>query len=141
MERQEYEVYIGYLDGKEDKIAQGEPLLLEVRDLQTFERKVVRATVVPPPATSTAGDRLWVMNWVEKREPEPWTIFVLEELDEDVLAQRSDISSEDLSAPSEESRKYGVSGYRSEGLAASFGQEEVRKYFEIISGKKKRPSS
>ena len=49
-----YEAYIGYLtDGSQKtrpEVIAGEPFVIELRDLDTFERLVVRAIVAEPPA-------------------------------------------------------------------------------------------
>lgn len=136
-----YEAYIGYLcdDNKETRaeVAKGEPFVVEVRDLDTFERLVVRAVVAEPPATVEDGDELWVLDWVESRQAAPWSIRVLEELDEDdEAAQRSDVDERDLEAAAEEVRKFGGRRYKGAELPEMMGQEEARKYFENVKGKK-----
>jgi hypothetical protein len=136
-----FECYIGYLhdDAQRTKpeIAAGEPLTLEVRDLDTFERLVVRALVSAPPARLDGGDELWVLDYVEARQPAPWSIRVLEELDEEAAAQaRSDVSDADRNAPAEELEKYGGKRYRGAQMPEMMGQEEARKYYQNVVAKK-----
>lgn len=137
-----YEVYIGYLkdESQETKpeIVNGEPLILEVRDLDTFERLVVKALVAEPPGTVEDGAELWVLDWIESKLDTPWSIRVLEELEDDALADaRSDIDDADLAAPAEELQKYGGKGYRGSQTPQMMGQEEARKYYENVVSKKK----
>lgn len=135
MAGQEYEVYIGYLDGKEDEIDVGNPILVELRDLSTFERKVVRAVVAQSPETLQDGDKLWVMDWVEKRQPEPWWIKIVEEMDEDVdvIHSRSDIEDEDLTRLANESKKFSTQKHAGDGLAIPEGEEEAQKYLTYVT--------
>jgi len=44
-EMEGYEVYEAYLDGHEGEIDRGEPFILEVRELETLQRKVIMARV------------------------------------------------------------------------------------------------
>jgi hypothetical protein len=134
-----FEAYIGYLTDEKKEIKKevgaGKPIVVEVRDLDTFERKVVRALVATPPGKLEDGDELWVLDWVESRQPEPWSIRVLEELDEEAAtAARSDIGEKDLRAAAEESQKYAGRKYRGASMPEMMGQEETRKYYENIAG-------
>lgn len=137
-----YEAYIGYLktadqDTKEE-ITSGQPLILEVRDLDTFERLVVKAMIGEPPNKIEGGDKLWVLDWIEKKLDEPWSIKVLEELEDDALAgARSDIGEEDLKAPAEALKKFGGRRNRGSQTPHMAGQEEARKFYENIVTKKK----
>ena len=138
-----FEAYIGYLsDASKDtrpEIAAGEPFVIELRDLDTFERLVVRAIVVPPGQSLDGGEELWVLDWIENRMEDPWSIKVLEELDEEQEeAARADITEADLAAASEESTKYGTRRYAGSQLPDAMGQEEARKFYEHVSGKSPR---
>jgi hypothetical protein len=138
-----FEAFIGYLTDEDQnpkpEIAAGEPLVVEVRDLDTFERLVVKAHVTEPGTPLEGGDELWVLDWVEARLEEPWSIKVLEELDEDAASEaRSDITEEDRRASSEESKKYGGKRYKGSELPDAMGQEEARKYYENMVAKKNR---
>ncbi len=136
-----FEAYIGYLadDSKEirEEVREGKPFVVEVRDLDTFERLVVRAVVAEPGAQLEDSDELFVLDWIENRQEEPWSIRVLEELDEDEEeeATRGDITDADRTAAADESRKFGGRKYRGSELPDAMGQEEARKYFEHVQSK------
>ena len=80
--REGYEVYQVYLDKQEERIKKGEPLILEVRDLSNFTRKVVKAKVNKSKEAYPNGVDLWVHNLKDEIEPDPWVIEVIEEMDE-----------------------------------------------------------
>ncbi len=137
-----YEAYIGYLTDSSQKtrreVTAGEPFVIELRDLDTFERLVVRAIVAEPPAQLESSDVLWVLDWVENRTPTPWAVRVLEEIDEEQLeASRSDITEADRTAAADESLKYGGRKYRGSELPESMGGEEAKKYYENLVSKRK----
>jgi len=136
MEVKEYEIYIGYVEEKDEEIEMGKELLLEVRDLETFERKIVRAVLKKSYDPSSGMDKLWIKDAIENREPEPWGIKILEELDQDMVAERTDITEEDKYRLSEESRKFATSRFGGSGLATSFGKEEALKYYQYAQKKK-----
>jgi len=134
-----FEAYIGYLaDESKDtrgEVAAGEPFVVEVRDLDTFERKVVRAIVAEPGQPLAGGEPLFVLDWIENRLEEPWSIKVLEELDEEEEAARADITADDLAAAAQESTRFGTRRYAGSQLPDAMGQEEARKYYEHVTGK------
>lgn len=133
-----FEAYIGYLadDSKEIRaeVREGKPFVVEVRDLDTFERLVVRAVVAEPGAPLEDSDELFVLDWIENRQEKPWSIRVLEERDEDEEeeAARGDITDADRTAAADESLKFGGRKYRGSELPDAMGQEEARKYFEHV---------
>lgn len=132
-----YEAYIGYLDDKKEEINKGESMVVEIRDLETFERLVVRAKVGNPERPLDNGEELWILDWVEKRQEIPWSIIIEEELDEEAInASRSDINEQDLQTASEESHQYASGRGRGGAMPEMMGQEEARKYYENIVGKK-----
>ncbi len=138
-----FEAYIGYLHDRNQapkpEIAAGEPIVLEVRDLDTFERLVVRAVVAEPGAELDGGDELWVLDYVEARSPAPWRIRVLEEVDDEAaLAARSDVGEEDRRAPGEELQKYGGSRHRGAQMPEMLGQEEARKFYQNVVSRRKQ---
>lgn len=136
----EYEAYIGYLDEQREAMAAGEPVVIEVRDRDTFERKIVRAIVSEEQGSLPGGDELWVVDWIETAAPLAWSIRILEELDPDAeKATRADIGQDDLDAMAEESRKYTGAKYKGSGLPDMMGQDEIRKYTEHVE-KRSRPS-
>jgi hypothetical protein len=135
-----FEAYIGYVADKDESIDAGEPLVIEVRDLDTYERKIVRAVVARPGAALEDGDELWILDWVEARQSDAWRIRVIEELDEDdAAAARSDISADDLRRPAEESASYAGGRGRGDSMPGMMGAEEARKYFENIVARKGGP--
>jgi hypothetical protein len=138
-----FEAYIGYLkdDDQETKqeILAGEPVILEVRDLDTFERLVVKAIVAEPPNVLDDGDELWVLDWIESKLEEPWSIRVLEELDEDAAdSARSDVSEDDRQAQAKESMKFGTRRRAGSQLPDTMGQEEARKFYENVVEKRQK---
>jgi len=92
MQREGFVAYQGYLDGHEEEIAKGEPFVLEVRDLQTMTRMVVRARVARSQQELPQGKPLYRKGYRDEFgfEGEPWAIEILEELDEDIVPQRAD---------------------------------------------------
>ena len=133
-----FEVYIGYVAEKDEEIAAGTPFNMEVRDLDTYGRMVVSAIVAKPGQTLEGSDQLWILDWVEARQAEPWSIKVLEELDEDAAASlRSDITQEDLSAQAIESKSFASGRGRGGSMPQMMGGEEAKKFFENMVTKKK----
>jgi hypothetical protein len=136
-----YEAYIGYLTDNAQAVRQevkaGEPFVLEVRDTDTFERLVVRAQVADQPDAIEGGEPLWVLDWIENRMESPWTIRVLEEVDEDAAeTARSDVTESDKAAAAEEAKRFGGRKYRGAQLPDSMGGEEARKFYENVIGKR-----
>lgn len=135
-----YEAYIGYLDEQRDAMAAGEPVVVEVRDRERFERKIVRAIVSEEQGALPGGDELWVVDWIETAAPLAWSIRILEELDPDAeQAVRADIGEADVKAMAEESAKYTGAKYRGSTLPGMMEQDEIRKYTEHVE-KRSRPS-
>jgi hypothetical protein len=137
-----YEAYIGYLtdDTQEvrNEVIDGEPFVLEVRDLDTFERLVVKAIVANAPDNLEGGDELWVLDWTENKIETAWSIRVLEEVaEEDIEAERSDVSEADRTSAADELKKYGGRKYRGSQMPDTMGGEEARKYYENVVTKKK----
>lgn len=138
-----FEAYIGYLKDEEQEtkpeILAGEPVILEVRDLDTFERLVVKAIVAEPPNVLDDGDELWVLDWIEAKLEKPWSIRVLEELDEDAAeSARSDVSEEDLQSQAKESSKFGTRRRAGSQLPDMMGQEEARKFYQNVVEKRRK---
>ena len=136
----EYEAYIGYLDEQREAMAAGEPIVVEVRDRDTFERLIVRAIVNENAEELPGCDTLHVVDWIENSTPQTWGIKVLEELDPDSQnAVRSDIGESDLKAMAEASREFTGAKYKGSNLPEMMGQDEIRKYTEHVE-RKGRPS-
>lgn len=134
-----YEAYIGYVAEHDAEAESGEPVVLELRDLDTFERLVVRAVIAKPGTPLDGGDALWIVDWVEARQPNAWSIKVLEELDEeDATSFRSDISQDDLKAQAEQSQKFASGRGRGGAMPEMMGQEEAHKFFENMQTYKQK---
>ncbi|MCX7180414.1 MAG: hypothetical protein NTX56_17190 [Proteobacteria bacterium] len=132
-----YEAYIGYVADRDAEIESGEPITLEVRDLDTYERMLVRAVVGKPGSTLADSDKLWIVDWVEEKQADPWLIKVLEELEEeDATGMRSDISADDLKSQAEQSQRYASGRGRGGAMPEMMGQEEARKFFENMQARK-----
>jgi hypothetical protein len=132
-----FEAYIGYVAEKDAETESGESFVLEVRDLDTYERKIVRAIVSKPETELADSDLLWILDWVEARQADPWHIRVLEELEEeDATSLRSDISDADLKGEAARSQEYASGRGRGSGMPEMMGQEEARKFFENMQAMK-----
>lgn len=136
-----YEAYIGYLTDNSQQIRnevkEGKPFVLEVRDMDTFERLVVKALVSDSSDAMQGGDELWVLDWIENRNETPWSIKVIEELaEEDIEAERSDVTDADRTSEADEAKKYGGRKYRGSQLPDSMGGEEARKFYENVVAKR-----
>jgi hypothetical protein len=137
-----YEAYIGYLTDNSQEIRnevkEREPFVLEVRDMDTFERLVVKAVVSDSADAIQGSDELWVLDWIENRMEAPWSIKLLEELtEEDIEAERSDVTDSDRTSAADEAKKYGGRKYRGAQLPDTMGGEEARKYYENVVAKQK----
>lgn len=132
-----FEVYIGYVEGHDAEIDAGESLVLEVRDLDTYERRIVRALVTRPGTALSDSDDLWILDWVEARQGDPWRIRVLEELEEEnATGLRADITTEDLKAQAQASQTYAGGRGRGGAMPEMMGQEEARKFYENMQSRK-----
>jgi hypothetical protein len=76
-----YEILEEYVLTQQAAIDRGEPIIVEVRDTDTFERLVVRAQIVPPGRDLAGGDELVLRNLAENVAARGWKIRVLDELD------------------------------------------------------------
>ncbi len=91
--REGYEIYEAYLDGHEAEVDQGREFAMEVRELATFERLVVRARISKDPAALPGAAKLWVRSYNDEDVLGPWAIQILEELDDDeVQPVRGDVA-------------------------------------------------
>jgi hypothetical protein len=91
--REGYEVYEAYIDGHEAEIEEGKDFVVEVRDLATFARLVVRAKISKDPQAMPEGGKLWVRAYNDEDVQGPWAIQILEELDDDqVQPIRGDVA-------------------------------------------------
>lgn len=76
-----YEILEEYVHAKKSDIDSGNPVIVEVRDTNTFERRVVKARITPPGKELDGGDDLVLRNLAENVSAEGWKIQVIEELD------------------------------------------------------------
>jgi|GEM_PF-1462101 len=83
-----YEVLEEYVYSKKRDIDDGKAIVLEVRDTDTFERRVVKARISPPGRANEDGDKLVLRNLAENVAEEGWTIEIVEELDGDTVESR-----------------------------------------------------
>ena len=76
-----FEILEEYVQSKKADIDLGNPVTVEVRDTDTFERLVVKAQIVPPGKELEGADDLVLRNLAENIAAEGWKIRVIEELD------------------------------------------------------------
>lgn len=80
-----YEVLEEYVHGQRGEIDQGNPITVEVRDRDTFERLVVKAQIAPPGSDLEGGEQLVLRDLAENVSADDWSIVVLEELDPEAV--------------------------------------------------------
>ena len=83
-----FEILDEYVYSKKNDIDQGNPVIVEVRDTDTFERLVVKAHIAPPGKELEGGDDLVLRNLAENVAAEGWKIRVIEELDPEAVEIR-----------------------------------------------------
>jgi hypothetical protein len=76
-----FEVLDEYVYSKRGEIDNGNDVVVEVRDTDTFERLVVRAKIAPPGRSMPGGNPLVLRNLAENVAEDGWTIQIIEELD------------------------------------------------------------
>ena len=76
-----FEILDEYVYAKKSDIDLGNPVIVEVRDTDTFERLVVKAHIAPPGKDLENGSELVLRNLAENIAAEGWKIQVIEELD------------------------------------------------------------
>ena len=80
-----YEILEEYVQSQRSEIDRGQPVVVEVRDRDTFERLVVRARIAPPATALEKGVPLIIRDLVENVAADDWQIVVLEELDAEAM--------------------------------------------------------
>jgi len=80
-----FEILDEYVYAKKNEIESEKPVIVEVRDTDTFERLVVKALIAPPGRELEDGDDLVLRNLAENIAAEGWKIRVLEELDPEAV--------------------------------------------------------
>jgi hypothetical protein len=77
----DYEILEEYVHSQKSDIDQGNPVVVEVRNRDTFERLVVKARISPPGQELKGGERLILRDLAENVSSDEWQIKILEELD------------------------------------------------------------
>jgi len=83
--RDGFEVYWMYLEDSLEDIRQNKPVVLEVRDLSDFTRKVVKAEVKEDFNALPGAVKLWIRDLKDEITDQYWGIKVLEELPDDAF--------------------------------------------------------
>jgi hypothetical protein len=94
--RDGFEVYWMYLEDLMDEIKEGKPIILEVRDLSDFTRKVVRAEVKEDFNALSGAAKLWIRNLKDDITDQYWGIKVLEELPDDAFRPKRTPTREEM---------------------------------------------
>jgi hypothetical protein len=94
--RKGYEIFMPFLDGHEKEMEEGKEIVVEVRSLEDFTRKVVRAKIAKEPSKLPDGIELWVKDAKDEFLPEIWRIKIVEELPEETPVTRSEVESPPL---------------------------------------------
>ena len=81
--RDGYQVYINLLEPLMTDIDAGREVRISVSDSATWGLVQVRAVIGRPPTVVKDGVHLWVRTKEGRLTDPPWSIHILEELDED----------------------------------------------------------
>jgi hypothetical protein len=73
-------IYETFIIEKPDEIPEGEEQLIQVRDAETFEQKVVKAIVSKSPEKLPGADSLRVRWQRGQALPDMWAIKIIEDL-------------------------------------------------------------
>jgi hypothetical protein len=84
-----YGVLEEYVQSQQTDIDQGKSVVIEIRDLDTFERLVVKALISPPEKALENGASLTVLNLAENVVSDAWQICILEELDPELVESKA----------------------------------------------------
>lgn len=76
-----YEILEEYIQAQREKIDCGEPVVVEVRNTETFERLIVSAVIAPPGVELEDGQPLVLRDLAENVAADDWKIKIVEELD------------------------------------------------------------
>ena len=80
-----YEILEEYVESQGQDVEQGRPVIVEIRNSDTFERLIVKALIGRPGQPITDGDCLVVKNLAENVVSDQWTIKLIEELEPEAL--------------------------------------------------------
>ncbi|MCX7170266.1 MAG: hypothetical protein NTY41_08240 [Proteobacteria bacterium] len=84
-----YGILEEYVKSQQTDIDQGKPVVVEVRELDTFERLITKSLIAPPGKQLEGGAPLTVLNLAENVVSDAWKILVLEELDSDSIESKA----------------------------------------------------
>lgn len=76
-----YEILEEYVHSQRAAIDQGNSVVVEVRDIETFERLTVKARIFPPKSGEEGADTLVLRDLAENIAANDWSISILEEVD------------------------------------------------------------
>lgn len=76
-----YEILEEYVHAQRANIDQGNPIIVEVRDTDTFERLTVKAQLFPPGQDGEGAANLVLRDLAENVSEDNWKIKILEEID------------------------------------------------------------
>lgn len=76
-----YEILDEYVLAQRAAIDRNEPVIVELRNTDSFERLVARALIAPPGRQLADSEGLVLRNMAENVGDQGWSIRVLEELD------------------------------------------------------------
>lgn len=94
-----YEILEEYVHSQRHQIDAGEPIIVEVRDTDTFERLTVKARLLAPGAEGDGeANQLVLRDLAENVSADDWKIVILEEVDPESV-QISPVSDYRKSAP------------------------------------------
>ena len=78
-----FEIYDGNVKDNEKNIEEGNPIIVEVRDLTDFTRKIVKAVISRTQDSIPNGVDLWFKDKDDKLVLDPGSISVIEEVGDD----------------------------------------------------------
>lgn len=76
-----YEILEEYVHSQRAAIDQGKSVVVEVRDIDTFERLTVKARIFPPQSSEEGADTLVLRDLAENIAANDWSISIVEEVD------------------------------------------------------------
>ena len=76
-----YEILEEYVHSQRAAIDQRNSVVVEVRDINTFERLTVKARIFPPNSGEEGSDTLVLRDLAENVAADDWSISILEEVD------------------------------------------------------------
>lgn len=76
-----YEILEEYVHSQRAAIDQGNSVVVEVRDIDTFERLTVKARIFPPQSGEKGADTLVLRDLAENIAANDWSISIVEEVD------------------------------------------------------------